>query len=324
VTQPVVAILGTLYQDFSIEEETLGPLGVRLVSGDGRSAADIVDVASGAAVVMAGSQPAFTADVVGRLSDAGLTGIVRHGIGTDSIDLDAARRHGVAVARVSDYGTEAVAFHAVALALSQLRRLSDADRTVRSGQWGVAGLRPLALPSSLTAGVVGFGRIGRQVTHYLRAFGMKVCAYDAYADVQPESGAEAATLDELLERSDLVTLHVPGGERPLLGAAELARMRQGSLLVNTSRGSLVDLEALAAGLAVGRPALAALDVFPAEPPDLSVLLPVLDRVLLTPHMAWYTEESEVDMRRKAAAEAVRMLRGEALRDPVVELGANRP
>jgi phosphoglycerate dehydrogenase-like enzyme len=223
---------------------------------------------------------------------------------------------------VSDYGTEAVAVHAVSMALAQLRRLVEADRTVRSGGWGVTGLRPLAQPSGLTAGVVGFGRIGRQVTSYLRAFGMAVCAYDEFVDVTPAAGAEPVTLDQLLERSDVVTLHAPGaaGGRPLLGADELARMRTGSVLVNTARGSLVDLPALATALTAGRPARAALDVFPTEPPDLSVLGGVLDQVLLSPHMAWYTEESEVDMRRKAAAEAARMLRGETLRDPVVEPG----
>ena len=323
MSQPVAAILGTRYQDFSLEEAALGPLGVRLVSGDGASAAEILAVADGADVVLAGSRPVFTAEVVEGLARLGVRGIVRIGIGTDSIDLSAARRHGLAVARVSDYGTEAVAVHAVAMVLAQLRRLVEADHTVRTGQWGVAGLRPLAQPSSLTAGVVGFGRIGRQVTAYLRAFGMAVCAYDEYVDVPPGAGVDAATLDQLLERSDVVTLHAPGSAdgRPLLGADELARMRPGSVLVNTARGSLVDLSALAAGLAAGRPARAALDVFPTEPPDLSALDAVLDRVLLSPHMAWYTEESEVDMRRKAAAEAARMLQGEALRDPVVEAGS---
>lgn len=322
MSQPVAVILGTRYQDFALEEEALGPLGVRLVAGDGASAADILAVAEGADVVLASSQPVFTADVIKGLARLGVRGIVRYGVGTDSVDLSAARRHGLAVARVSDYGTEAVAVHAVAMALAQLRRLAEADRTVRTGKWGMADLRPLSQPSGLTAGIVGFGRIGRQAAAYLRGFGMTICAYDEYVDVAPDSGADPVTLDQLLERSDVVTLHAPGSAdgRALLGADELARMRPGSVLVNTARGSLIDVQALAAGLAAGRPARAALDVFPTEPPDLSSLDPVLDHVLLSPHMAWYTEESEVDLRRKAADEAARMLRGEPLRDPVVETG----
>jgi D-3-phosphoglycerate dehydrogenase len=169
---------------------------------------------------------------------------------------------------------------------------------------------------------VGYGRIGRQTATYLRCLGLSVCAHDAYVDVPADDDVEAASLDELLARSDVVTLHVPGRSdgAPLIDATRMSRMRPGSVLVNTARGSLVDVPALARGLADGRPAAAALDVYPTEPPDLTVLDAVADRVLLTPHMAWYTEESELDMRRKAAEEAARLLRGEPLKDPVVETG----
>jgi D-3-phosphoglycerate dehydrogenase len=318
VSSRKVAVLGTRYVDLGVEEEVLGPLGVTLVTGDGGTAEEILDVAGDADVVLAGSRPRFDARVIEGLR---CRGIVRYGIGVDTIDLEAARARGIAVARVSDYGTEAVAFHAVACAMALFRRLPEADRTVREGGWGVAGLRPLHLPSASTAGVVGYGRIGRQVASYLRGLGFSVCAHDEYVDVPPGDGVAAVPLATLLESSDLVFLHAPGDPsgRPLLGADELAGMKPGSVLVNTARGSLVDLPALLDGLAAGRPAYAALDVYPAEPVDASVFTPVADRVLLTPHMAWYTEESEADMRRKAADEAARLLRGEPLRDPVVDV-----
>ena len=320
---PIVAVLGTRYPDFGIERTALEGLGVTLVSGDGGSPADILAVASDADVILAGSRPRFDADVIAGLR---CRGIVRYGIGTDSIDLTAAAHHGIAVARVSDYGTEAVAFHAVSLAVALLRRVVEADRGVRAGDWGVAGLRPLHQPSGLTAGVIGFGRIGRQAARYLTGLGMSVLAHDEYVDVPAADGVAPSTLADLLARSDVVTLHAPGSPdgSPLLGPEELAQMRPGSLLVNTSRGSLVDVPALVAGLAAGRPAAAALDVFPHEPPDLAVFDAVADRMVFTPHMAWYTEESEVDMRRKAAAEAVRLLRGEPLHDPVVEPETRTP
>ena len=311
-----VAVLGTRYADLSIEEAILGPLDVELVLGEGSTTAEILAVAADAEVVLAGSRPRFDAEVLAGLS---CLGIVRYGIGVDTIDLDAARARGIAIARVSDYGTEAVAFHAVTTACALLRRLPDAERSIRSGQWGVAGLRPLHLPSASTAGVIGYGRIGRQVARYLLGLGFQVCAYDAHVEVPAEDGVAAVDFDQLLERSDLVLLHAPGDPtgRPLLGADALARMRPGSVLVNTSRGSLIDLDALVAALPTDRPARAALDVYPREPVDVSIFDAVTDRVLLTPHMAWYTEESEVDMREKAAAEAARLLRGEALREPVV-------
>ena len=311
-----VAVLGTRYADLGIEEEVLGPLEVELVIGDGGTADDIVAVAGDAEVVLAGSRPRFDGDVLSRLA---CRGVVRYGIGVDSIDLAAARERGIAVARVSDYGTEAVAFSAVSMALALFRRLPQADATVRRGGWGVAGLRPLHLPSASTAGIVGYGRIGRRAATCFRGLGFAVVAHDEYVDVPPEDGVASASLDKLLESSDVVTLHAPGDPsgRPLLGAAELARMKPGSVLVNTARGSLIDLPALIEAVAAGRPGFAALDVYPAEPVDASVFEPVADRVLLTPHAAWYTEESEADMRRKACEEAARLLRGEPLRERVV-------
>jgi D-3-phosphoglycerate dehydrogenase len=316
-----VAILGTRYENFSVEEDLLRPLGVSLVGGDGGSPAAIWEVASEAEVILAGSRPRFTSDVLDGLS---CRGIVRYGIGVDSIDVDAARRRGIAVARVSDYGTEAVAFHAVSMVVAQLRRLTEADRAIRAGSWGFADLRPLHQPSVLTAGIVGYGRIGRQVGSYLRGLGMRVYAHDAYVDITDSHQVQGLTLVELLRTSDVVTLHAPGNPdgSPVLDAMAMGQMRPGSVLVNTARGSLVDLPALAEGLRRGRPSRAALDVYPDEPPDLSVLGDVADRILMTPHMAWYTEESELDLRRKAAAEAARMLRGEPLADPVVEVGAD--
>ncbi|MFD1505084.1 C-terminal binding protein [Georgenia yuyongxinii] len=314
-----MAILGTRYRDFSIEEEQLGPLGATLISGPGGSPADILEVARGATVILAGSRPRFTAEVLAGLS---CRGIVRYGVGTDSIDLEAAHRLGIAVARVSDYGTEAVAFHAVSMAVAQLRRLNEVDRSIRSGRWGFGEVRPLHEPSTLAAGVIGYGRIGRQSAAYLKALGMRVSAYDPYADIPADHDVADVSLEELLATTDVVLLHAAGRPdgRPLLDAKALGRMRPGSILVNTARGSLIDFATLVEALRAGRPARAALDVFPTEPPDLSALSDVADKVLLSPHMAWYTEESEADMRQKAAAEAARLLQGEPLADPVVEIG----
>jgi D-3-phosphoglycerate dehydrogenase len=316
MSRPLVAILGTRYKDFAIEESVLAQFTPEIVADPGGSPASILGAARRADVIMAGSAPRFDADVLAELT---CKGIVRYGVGTDSIDLSAAKDRGIAVARVSDYGTEAVAFHAVATALALVRRIPDADRSIRAGSWGFAELRPLHLPSSLTAGVIGFGRIGRQAAHYLAALGFTVCAHDEYVDVPADSSVRQVSLDALLETSDLVLLHAPGSSdgRPLLDAGRIARMRDGSIVVNTARGSLIDIAALVDGLQKGRPARAALDVFPEEPVDLSAFEGVEEKVLLTPHMAWYTEESESDMRHKAADEAARLLTGQPLRDPVV-------
>jgi D-3-phosphoglycerate dehydrogenase len=313
----VVAILGTRYADFGIETEVLAPAAVEIRSSVGGDRADIVSVAADAEVILAGSGPKFDADTLAALS---CRGIVRYGVGTESIDLDAARQRGIWVSRVADYGTEAVATHAVTLAMAALRRLREADARVRSGHWGFAPLRPLHLPSASTVGLVGFGRIGQHAARQFVGIGFSVLAYDPLASVEGRvAGVQSASLEELLSRSDVVSLHLPGNPdgSPLFDAAMLARLKPGSILVNTARGSLIDGAGLLRGLNSDRPAIAALDVFPTEPPEPAFLAEVGDKMLLSPHMAWYTEESEHDLRMKAAAEALRLLRGERPHEVVV-------
>lgn len=297
-----VALLGTRYPDLSIEEETLP--GVSIVTGSGDTPDDIVSQTAQADVVIAGGRPRFTADVLDRMTPKA---IVRAGIGVDSIDIEAARRNGYTVAFIPDYGTEAVAFHTISLMLAALRHIPALDRLVRSGAWGFADLRPMHLPGAVTLGIIGFGRIGQRVAELARGVGFTdLLIHDPFAPF------EDIELDELLTRSDIVTLHAPGPHdgSALLGHAEIAKMKPGSVVVNTARGSLIDPQALAAGLADGRPRTAALDVFSPEPPDLSPFADVKDHLILTPHTAWYTEESQADLRRKSAQEAWRILNGE--------------
>ena len=315
-----VAIVGTRFGDLDIEREVLGD--VELTSGPGGSPSEILDVATGADVILAGASPVFDA---GTLEALGCRAIVRLGVGVDGVDLDAARSLGMWVANVPDYGTDAVALHTVTLVLACLRRLTQADRQLREGFWGVAGLRPLKQPSSLTVGVVGLGRIGRRVAQMLKGVGFErflVVDPDIKSiDLNEVPGAidvRLVELPDLLTGADVVTLHAPAQARGyLLGADRLRMMRDGSILVNTARGSLVDTKALVAALLGGRPAMAALDVFEREPPDLTVFESVSDRVILTPHMAWYTEESELNLRRQAAAEARRILDSQPPLHPVV-------
>ncbi len=317
----MVAILGTRYADLTIEHQALGPAGAVIVTAPGTTRQEIIEVAGGAEVVLAGAAPRFDAATLDGL-DA--VGIVRYGVGVDSIDLDAARRRGMWVVNVADYGTEAVALHTVALALGALRRIPMADRRVRSGEWGLGGLRPLRLLSGLTLGIVGYGRIGRRVGELLAALGFgTVLVADPFATPTDPTIAHVE-LDDLLERADVVTLHSsPPAGGPLLDAGRLGRMRPGSVLVNTARGALVDLDALIAGLEHGVPGVAALDVYPEEPPALALNGAAADRLILTPHMAWYTEETERDLRAQAAAEALRLLRGEHPLNAVVEPAAAR-
>lgn len=314
----IVAILGTRYPDLAIEEEILGPLDVELRAAPGSEGAEILRVAGDAEVILAGATPRFPREIIAGLC---CRGIVRYGIGTDGIDLAAAREHGMWVARVSDYGTEAVAFHAVAMALAGARRLVQAHAHVRDGRWGFGHLRPLHLPSESTAGVVGYGRIGQRVAELLHALGYDIVVHDPFVTDRRDGVTWTDDLTSLLAAADLITLHVPGNPNgsPLIAAPELESCRPGAVLVNTARGSLIDRPALIAALQKGRPGFAALDVFDEEPlDDGDAFDAVADRVLLTPHMAWYSEESEHDLRVKASKEAARLLRGEPPIDVVVD------
>lgn len=308
-----VAILGTRFRDFDIEREMLPD--VEIVSGPGGSREEIVDVARGAALILAGAAPKFDRQT---LEEMGVPAIVRLGVGVDSIDVEAARTLGMTVAYVPDYGTETVALHTVSLILASIRRLKLADARTWAGSWGVDPLRPLHLPSAMAVGVVGFGRIGRRVAGMLAGLGFERFLVTDPVVEQEDIDALLVPLDKLLSESDVVTLHAPTPpEPPLIGSRELSLMKKGSVLVNTARGALVDNGALVEGLAAGRPTVAALDVYEIEPPDPTLFQAVADRVLLTPHMSWYTEETEEELRRKAAAEAARILAGEPPLHPVV-------
>lgn len=311
--RPKVAILGTRFVDFATETGVLGD--VDLASGSGASRREILEVAAGADVILAGAAPRFDATTLEAMT---CRGIVRIGVGVDRIDLEAARSQDMWVVNVPDYGTDAVALHALTLVLASIRRLTTADRDLRDGSWGVAGLRPLHLPETLTVGILGFGRIGRRVAEMLAGVGFSdflvsdpaVATADITA-VLGEASARLVSTDDLIAGADIVTLHAPPpADGYLLGADELATMKEGAILVNTARGALVDTQALITSLGENRPGFAALDVFENEPPDVAIFETVADRVTLTPHMSWYTEESEQALRRQAAAEARRILAGE--------------
>lgn len=234
--------------------------------------------------------------------------VVRYGVGVDTIDVDAATARGVWVVNVPDYGTDEVADHTIALMLALLRGVAVLDRAVRAGDWSLDAAPELRRLSALTLGVVGDGRIGAAVAHRAAAFGMDTLTHD----VRPGGVA----LDELLERSDVVSLHVPltDATRHLV---DPRRMPRGSFLVNASRGGLVDPAAVLEALGDGTLAGAAFDVFETEPPTGSDLELVRHpRVIATPHAAWWSRESTRALKAEVAREALRVLRGERPRSPV--------
>jgi len=236
--------------------------------------------------------------------------ISRLGIGYDMIDVAAATERGVAVANTPDYCVDEVVTHALAMALWLLRGLGRFDAAVRSGEWSAAAPYPSACrPSQATIGVVGLGRIGARVAGQAAALGFRVLACDPYA-AAPD-GVPLTTFEDLLRRSDLVTLHAPLTDetRHLVRAETIAMMRPGALLVNTCRGGLVEEAALVEALRSERLAGAALDVFETEPLPAFSPLRELPNVLLSPHAAWYSPASLAELPVQAARQVVDFLTG---------------
>jgi D-3-phosphoglycerate dehydrogenase len=240
--------------------------------------------------------------------------VARMGVGLDNIDVAAAAGRGVLVTNVPDYCVEEVSDHAVALLLAWARGVVAADRQVRAGRWDPAGARLRRL-SALTCGVIGYGRTGGRTAGKLAALGARVLVHTPHPPGVVK-GVRFVGLDELLTASDAVIVHAPltPATRHLLGARELSLMPPGSLLVNVSRGGLVDTAALAAALVSGQLSGAGLDVLEGEPAVPPALL-AHPGVVLTPHIAFSSDASVLELRRSAAQEVVRVLSGQPPRFP---------
>jgi len=244
----------------------------------------------------------------------GLVGLVRTGIGLDTVDIPSATRHGVCVAHVPDFCYDEVADTAMTLLLAVARKVRVADRHVRSGGWAPSALLPMRRLRGLTLGLVGFGHIARMVAERARGFGLRVVACDPYVDgpAMAALGVDKAALETLLAQSDIISLHTPLTEetRGMIGRAAFAAMKPGAILINTSRGKVVDEDALVAALRSGRLGGAGLDVLWTEPPAGDHPLFQMDTVVLTPHYASSTVEAMDDLARKVNRQIVQYLRGE--------------
>ena len=301
-----VVVTDQVFPSIDTETQLLATIGARIEVADGT--ADGVARLGGDADALLNTYLPITDQLLGRLPACKI--VARYGIGTDNVDVAAAARRGVVVTNVPDYSVEEVAVHTLCLMLALTRRLPEASRLVAGGGWGLDGLRPIRRLSTQQAGLVGFGRIARCLAGYLTALGCAVVAHDPF--LQPEPGLPPLlTLPELLSRCDVVSLHTPltPRTRGLIGAAELAMMKPSAMLINTARGGLVDVDAVIEALWVGQIRAAALDVLDTEPPVAGRLPGNLQGLLVTPHMAYYSEESLAESQRKAATQIIKVLTG---------------
>jgi len=251
--------------------------------------------------------------------------IGRAGVGLDTIDLAAAASAGLAVVNQPSYGTVEVASHALALLLAVQRKLTVADRYVRDGWSGRLVLGEIKPLDELTVGLIGCGRIGSALARMLSPLAGAVLAFDPATPTLPEGVERVDTLEELLERSDAVSIHVPLTEETagMLNKEQLAMMRPGALLVNVARGGLVDETALAEALTEGRLAGAGLDVFSREPlpPDSPLL--TTPNTLLTPHNASYSDRSSWRLATWTIEDTISWINSKAVRHGSVVVRGTR-
>ncbi len=239
--------------------------------------------------------------------------VVRMGVGYDVVDLRAATELGIMVANVPDYCVDEVADHAIALLLACRRKLLLLDRRLRSGAWDLTPVQPIMGFRGSRLGLLGFGRIARAVAARARAFGMEVVAHDPYLPASAFEDAAVAreSLEGVLRACDHLSLHLPLSEKThhLIADEQIRTMKPSAVVINTSRGALVDETALVAALREGRLAGAGLDVFESEPAAPSSGLLSLENVVLTPHVAYYSERSLDLLQTLAARAAIDVLRG---------------
>jgi D-3-phosphoglycerate dehydrogenase / 2-oxoglutarate reductase len=313
----VVAVTDYVFPSLEPEQQVLKPLDVELRSGQCKSEEEIITLTQGADAVL-NCYAKMTVRVIEKLSRCKV--IARYGIGVDNVDLVAASKARILVTNVPDYCIDEVSDHALALLLSLARQIVAADRAVKGGAWDVVAHGGIRRLRGQTLGVVGFGKIAIAVASKAQAFGLRVLAHDPYLDtaVIARYGVRAVDLDTLLAESDAVSIHVPLSPetRNLIGKRELARMKPTAFLINTSRGGIVDEQALAEALKAGRLGGAALDVLSVEPPPPDHPLRQAPNIILTPHLAFYSRESVIELQTKAAEEVARALKGEPPRSPV--------
>ena len=314
---PLVAVADSVFPNLDPARAVLSAIGADVQLASHATPEGILKIAAGADALLV-TYAKITADMIGQMTRCRI--ISRFGIGVDNVDLAAATGKGIVVTKVPDYCLDEVSDHAMALLLSLVRKIPSSNAQVHAGRWEMKAVVPIHRLRGAVLGLVGFGRIPQLVAPKAKAFGLRVIASDPFvpADVFARAGVERVDFADVLAQSDYISIHAPlmPETRNLFNANAFRRMKPAAYLINTARGPIVDETALARALDSGQLAGAALDVMPNEPPVGSPLVG-RDNVIITPHTSFYSEESLVELQRKAAEEVVAVLTGKAPRNPVV-------
>lgn len=307
-----VVLADTISPDFEIEQNVLKEIDGELILSPSKEPTDIIELARDADALVT-TYAKITREIIEKLEKCKI--IVRTGIGFDNIDLKAASEKGIYVANVPDYCWDEVSDHAMTLILALQRKIFILDKEVKNGIWSYKKAEPILGLRGQTLGLVGFGNIPKTLATKAQAFGFNVIASDPFVTQEAADAYNVKMVpqDELVKISDVISLHAPLMDATYHTANEefFNSMKESAFLVNTARGPLVDTDALYNALKDKKIAGAALDVMEVEPPATDNPLLSLDNIILTPHTAFYSEASSLNLRKLTFVEVVRVLKGEA-------------
>jgi len=313
-TKPKVVVTDYAFPDLNTEQQILTAAGCEVIGRQCKTEADLVNLCKDADAVIT-QFARVNANVINAMSRARV--IVRYGIGVDNVDSEAARARRIPVCNIPDYCIDEVADHTLAFILATTRQVVPHTVHLRAGKWGLAvplpGMRTLR---DLTVGVVGFGRIGREVVKRLAAFRCAVLVFDPLvpATEVEKLEAQAVSFDELLRAADVLTLHCPSTPqtRKLMNRDTFAKLKPGAIFINIGRGDLVDTPALTEALQSSHISAATLDVFDPEPIPADHPILKMPNVILSPHIASASPAAVKKLRETAARLALQAVRGEPL------------
>jgi D-3-phosphoglycerate dehydrogenase / 2-oxoglutarate reductase len=317
MTKKLVAVTDSPFPNLEPATQVLSELNAELKLAKGTTPEDILAIAREADGLLV-TYAKVPAQVIEQLARCKV--IARFGIGVDSVDIDAATRAGIIVTNVPEYCEDEVSDHAMTLLLSSIRKIPYANKKTHAGVWSMPAVVPIHRLRGSVLGLAGFGKIPRLVAVKAQAFGLQVQTYDPYvsSEAAAKLGVKLVSLPVLLSTSDYISIHAPLTPETdrMFNADAFRQMKRSAFLVNTARGSLVDVDALVDALDNKLIAGAALDVLPQEPPLPNSRLLGRDDVILTPHISFYSEESMVELQTKAAQQVALVLSGKEPRYPI--------
>ncbi|MBU3182511.1 C-terminal binding protein [Clostridium psychrophilum] len=306
------------HENIDIEKKIFSDAGISCELKNARTEDEIIELCKGAEIFIV-QYAKITEKVMEALPE--LKFVVRYGVGVDTVDVKAATKHGIQIGNVPDYGMNEVADQALALTLAFARKIITMNEYTKIVKWDYSKSIPVHRLSQQTVGIVGIGRIGGNYAKKAAALGFNIIGYDPlFVQTKDNTYVTPVAFDELIEKSDIISIHCPSdGNKYLFNKEIFKKMKKSAVLINVARGGIVNEKDLDEALKHGEIAGAGLDCMESEPMRSDSEIFKNKNLIVTPHMAWYSEESALELKRKVAEESVRFAKGKPIHYPINNL-----